>query len=279
MTVQEDLDSEDEDRSRTRKKKKRQSFFIPWNKRWTFIEATYRPDDEATAFYRATLKNRNGSGRFSSFRRSIKSSKTSSVGDNSQKGGSKKLTLRRMNSLDRDTVRSNRSTASTLRRHHSEKYKKRKMSNTSSLSKQSIQNDVVTAAPLVKNNDLQRNVKTRKSSRYNKMGFDTRCFFDRYQDNLRVEMFSIKLPSTSTMSSSSYANTTPTSTDDSSSVFDYNEENLSKEFDYKLVGKTYQQLFYIRSRLSASAMKSEFMCDGVYGCGSNDIHCTPPQWV
>lgn len=285
LTVQEeDLDSDD--LTRKEKKKRRQSSFVPWNKRWTFIEATYRPDEEVTRFCRTTTLKKSGggtasgSGRFSSFRRSIKSSRTSSIGDDSQRSDtSKKLTLRRMNSLDRDTVRSNRSTVSTLRRHHSEKHQKRKMSNVSSVSKQNTQSAIITMPPLMKNNnDLPRNMKNRKSGRY-KMGFETRCFFDRYQDNLRVEMFSIKLPSTSTFSSSSYADTTPTSTDDAPSVFDFTDENLSKEFDYKLVGKTYQQLFYIRSRLSASAKRSEFMCDGVYGCGSNDIHCSPPQWV
>ena len=71
---------------------------------------------------------------------------------------------------------------------------------------------------------------------------------------------------------------TPTSIDEKDSVFDYSDEALSKEFDYKLVGKTYQQLFYIRSRLSASARKTEFMCDGSFGCGSCDLKCYP-EWT
>lgn len=158
------------------------------------------------------------------------------------------------------------------------------MSSTNSLSKQST---------LDYSSMNNRGTRQRKSNRYKVDGAES--FFDRYQDALRVEVFSVDLNkltiksnksnksdksdgTSTTKSISPSMPLTPTSLDEKDSVFDYSEEALSKEFDYKLVGKTYQQLFYIRSRLSASARKTEFMCDGSFGCGACELQCYP-EWT
>jgi len=280
ITLQEELDQEENS------EKSSNSSFIPWNKRASFIAATYI---ENPSSFNVPATDREGTrkrtqGRFSSFRR-VKSSITTDTSHQSNNNNkvstiSSKLPLRRMNSLDRNTLRSLRSSTSTLRRQNSENnsstWRKNRIMSTNSLSKQ----------PSFDYPSMSRDARgklQRKSSRFKLNDGGAQSFFDRYQDTLRVEVFSMDLNKFSLKSNNSSTTKsvtpttplTPTSLDEKDSVFDYNEESLSKEFDYKLVGKTYQQLFYIRSRLSASARKTEFMCDGSFGCEACDLQCYP----
>lgn len=259
---------------------KKKDLFIPWNKRASFIASTYIENRDILVHPPAKAFERKKSKRFASFRRA-----KSTITDFSQQrehSTKKSFTLRRMNSLDRNTVKSTRSATSSLRRQNSENnttWRKRRMSSTNSLAKQPGLD-----YPSINN----RGIRQRRSNRYKVDGAES--FFDRYQDALRMEVFSVDLnkltiksnksdnTSSSTKSASPSMPLTPTSLDEKDSVFDYSEEALSKEFDYKLVGKTYQQLFYIRSRLSASARKTEFMCDGSFGCGSCELQCYP-EWT
>ena len=275
ITLQDALEEEDY------KKKKR--LFIPWNKRASFIAATYIENPESlTQPPVVTTFQRRKQGRFASFRRTRSTITTETT--TQSVSSTRKFNLRRMNSLDRNTIRSFRSSASTLRRQNSENnatWKKKRMSSVSSLQKQQSFD-----AGSINHRDA-RALKQRKSNRFKVDG--AQSFFDRYQDTLRVDMFSVDLNkltlksnksdgSSTTKSVTPTTPLTPNSTDEKDSVFDYSDEHLSKEFDYKLVGKTYQQLFYIRSRLSASARKTEFMCDGSFGCPSCDLQCYP-EWT
>lgn len=214
--------------------------FIPWTKRWSFIVANVTKENK--------FKHRRSSRKFTSLRRQ-KSFNTDTLTKKEQSA-----TIRRVDTF-KDSA-NQRSTPTSLRRHNSENsgtLKKRRMSNVSTLSKQSI--DYTT---------LQR--ESSRHLRQKRTTGSTRFFFEGYQDKLRDDMF--------------YADSSSScSSPNIETSYDVFTCKLSKEFDAKILSKTYQQLYYIRSRLSEDARKSKFSCDGCFGCGT-EIQCTTQtQWV
>lgn len=215
--------------------------FIPWNKRLSFSEAiSSYLEENTTTEVKSTFNNRRNSKRFSSLRFSrVKDGNTLDKFNPS----------RRLSGNFDNTLRSSKSFAS-LRRHHSESgsatIKKKKMNSTLSLNKDYT---------------LPRDAPRSLRRKSNKM--EAPEFFKGYQDKLRECVFSIDSQTTDCKTTSSLRG-----------VYEY----ISKAFEAKLLGKTYQQLFYIRSRLSVQAQKSQFLCDGYYGC-ELDISKTTPHWV
>ena len=154
---------------------------------------------------------------------------------------------RRASSGYEATLQSRRSTPA-LRRHNSESCTiKKKMNSTLSLHRE---------GSALSQKDVPRSLR-RRSSKMAAPGY-----FQGYEDKLREKMFTLDVKEDCNPSSSLFK------------LYEY----ILKAFDAKLLGKTYQQLFYIRSRLSASAQKNDFVCDGYFGCDC-ELTTTSPTWV